>query len=94
MPYLSQYHPELYSQIKPTRILGFYPNGAFRASMRFAHDHEPLDDPVAEELLADYAYWSDPVKAVVFMLVPIFVVAILAAIATFFYAVFFVIGKQ
>jgi hypothetical protein len=94
MSYLSQHHPNLYAKIKPTRILGFYPDGAFRASMRFVHNHESLDDPGAEELLADYAYWSDPIKAVVFLLVPIFVVAIFATVVTFLYVVFFVIGKQ
>jgi hypothetical protein len=60
MAYLRNHHPETASQLELKRVLGFlYPSGAFGPSIRYARKHEPLDDPVAEELLDDYARLSD-----------------------------------
>ena len=58
--YLRHHEPEVATRIELKPILGFlYPRGGFRPSIKYARDHEPLDDPVAEELLADYARLSE-----------------------------------
>lgn len=58
--YLNYHHPDVASRIEIKPLLGFlYPSrGAFTPSIRYARKHEPLDDPVAEELLAEYARFS------------------------------------
>jgi hypothetical protein len=93
MAYLSYHHPEIYEQISIKPVFGpFYSSGAYTKSIRYARKHEPLEDPVVEQLLTEYAHLSS--SCIVYILAPIFLVVILAAIVTFFYAVFFVIGKQ
>ncbi|MFN8446807.1 MAG: hypothetical protein U0175_38795 [Caldilineaceae bacterium] len=59
MAYLRQHHPEIYEQIRIKPVFGpFYARGAYRTSINYAKNHLPLDDIVAEELLADYAKFS------------------------------------
>lgn len=57
MAYMRDRHPEVAQQIgrKP---LGDFLTRAYSPSVRYAREHEPLDDPEAEELLADYARFS------------------------------------
>ena len=65
MIHLEQHHPEIYedTRVKPVAETIFGPlysrNGAYKQSIEYARNHEPLDDPIAEELLADYAEISD-----------------------------------
>ena len=70
--YLKQYHPEIYEQIRIKPIFGiFYEKGAYKTSIDYAKRHEPLNDPIAEALLADYAEFSQKgtwlVGAIVFI---------------------------
>jgi hypothetical protein len=59
MSHLQQHHPEIYEQTRIKPILGpFYGVGAYQTSMNYAKNHTLLDDPIAEELLADYAEFS------------------------------------
>lgn len=60
MAYLCSHHPEIAQQIEIKPILGFlYLGGAYRPSIRYARKHDPLNDPVAEELLTNYARLSN-----------------------------------
>ncbi len=64
LKYFQQYHPGIYEKIKLKPVLGiFYRQpGAYQASIDFAANHEPLNDPVAEEMLADYAQFNKQMK--------------------------------
>ncbi|KAA3646766.1 MAG: hypothetical protein DWQ07_11225 [Chloroflexi bacterium] len=56
MSHLEEHHNEIYEEIRIKPVIGpLYPNGVYRKSMMYAKDHPPIDDPVAEELFADYA---------------------------------------
>ena len=55
MSYLKQHHPEIYEQIRIKPNFGpFYSGNVYKASIDYAKNHERLDDPIAERLLADY----------------------------------------
>lgn len=55
MAYLEQYHPGIYEDIRIKPIFGpFYAKGVYKKSIDYARNHEPLNDPTAEELLTDY----------------------------------------
>lgn len=59
MQHLEAYHPEIYEEIRIKPVWGpFYAKNAYKKSLDYANHHDPLDDPVAEELLADYANHS------------------------------------
>lgn len=77
MAYLKQHHPEIYERIRIKPIFGiFYEKGAYKDSIDYAKRHEPLNDPIAEALLADYAEFSQKgvwlVGAAVFIALVIF----------------------
>jgi len=60
MAYLRYHHPQVARQMELKPILGFlYRGGGYGPSIRYARKHDPLNDHVAEELLADYARLSD-----------------------------------
>lgn len=59
MLYLNENYPGVYEEIRIKPIFGsFYARGAYKKSIDFASDHEPFDDPIAENLFADYAKFS------------------------------------
>lgn len=59
MTHLKQYHPDIYEKIRIKPIFGiFYAKGAYKDSIDYAENHEPLNDPIAEALLEDYAKFS------------------------------------
>jgi hypothetical protein len=64
LEYCQQYHPEIYEKIKLQPVFGiFYRQpGAYRASIEFAANHAPLNDPVAEAMLAEYAKFTEQSK--------------------------------
>ncbi|MBE7556660.1 MAG: hypothetical protein HS126_36890 [Anaerolineales bacterium] len=59
MSHLQQHHVGIYEQIRIKPVFGpFYAKGAYKTSIDYAKNHPPLDDPVAEKLLTDYAEFS------------------------------------
>lgn len=71
MQHLEAHHPQIHEEIRIKPVRGrFYGKNAYRKSLDYAYRHDPLDDPVAEELLADYAnhHRKTAVVAVVFLL--------------------------
>jgi len=59
MAHLEQHHPDIYEKIRIKPVFGpFYAKGAYKTSLDYARSHEPLNDPIAEELLADYGEFS------------------------------------
>ena len=59
MAYLEQHYPDIYEDIRIKPVWGsLYANGAFKKSIDYARNHEPLNDPTAETLLADYGEFS------------------------------------
>lgn len=56
MSHLKEHHYEIYEEIRIKPNLGpFYRRGAFGKSIKYAKDHPPIDDPIAEQLFTDYA---------------------------------------
>jgi len=72
LEHFHQHHSDKYEQVGPERVLGMlYHRSSGGKAYRYARDHEPLDDEVAEDLLADYARFvrlSTPILAVAFLL--------------------------
>ncbi len=71
MQHLAAYHPQIYEEIRIKPVRGrFYGRNAYKKSLDYAYRHDPLDDSVAEELLADYAnhHRKTTVVAIVFLL--------------------------
>ena len=59
MDHLEQHHPDVYEDIRIKPVFGpFYAKGAYKTSIDYAKNHEPLNDPTAEELLTDYGEFS------------------------------------
>ena len=79
LAYLYCHHPEVAPRMELVRTVGgLYPTGAFRPSIIFAREHEPLGDPVAEELLADYAQLADQPKRYIVVFLAILLVLLVA----------------
>jgi hypothetical protein len=59
LPYFQEHHPDEYEQMKPVRPFGALgpPRPTWKV-YQFACHHAPLDDEVAEHLLADYARFA------------------------------------
>jgi hypothetical protein len=98
MSHLKNHHPEIYEEISIKPVFGpLYSSGAYAASIRFARNHEPLDDPVAEELLSEYARISSvfrkPCLFVLGIVLFCAVVITLFFLIVFVYAAFLAIGK-
>jgi len=78
MAHMERHHPEIYEQIRVKPDLGpFYSKGnVYKRSVEYARNHPPLNDPIAEKLLADYAYLSGPGTTVTTVIIAVLVVTI------------------
>lgn len=73
--YFRQHHPEIYEQIRVKPDLGpFYSSGNnYKASLDYAKNHEPLDDPIAEKLLTDYSQFMQKGQSFTVVMVVVFI---------------------
>ncbi|MEM7127427.1 MAG: hypothetical protein AAF702_13935 [Chloroflexota bacterium] len=80
--YLKQNHPEIYEEVRIKTIWGgFYKKyGTFAHIRDFALNHTVIDDPKAEELLADYANFSKKISRTAY-------VRVIALFVSFFWLI-------
>ncbi len=59
MDYLHDQHPMIYEKVRVKSVGGvLYPPGVYRESLKYAKNHPPTNDPIAEELFAEYVEYS------------------------------------
>lgn len=59
MDYLQNQHPMIYEKVKVKSVGGvLYPPGVYRESLKYAKNHPPTNDPIAEEFFAEYVEYS------------------------------------